>query len=172
MLEVPEDLLDRCRFFDVGDDLCGTTAVLAGLDVDVEQLLQALCPGHGCPAFDRCWVMRRICRTGLVALTALGRCHLRPQLHLRVMWRVDVNTIRLIPGRPCDTQLPVSIFVGIVLSEVWVAQTGMFHSRQDLVADDLEVFQIVWKCKGHPVNAGLAEALPSCHHLVRITDNR
>jgi hypothetical protein len=33
--EVSEDLLDHRRFFDAGDDLDVTAAVLAGLDVDV-----------------------------------------------------------------------------------------------------------------------------------------
>ena len=41
-LEVPEYLLDYHRIFDAGDDLDGTAAVRAGLDVDVENALQAL----------------------------------------------------------------------------------------------------------------------------------
>ena len=41
-LEVSEDLLDHRRFFDAGDDLDVTAAVLAGLDVDVENALQTL----------------------------------------------------------------------------------------------------------------------------------
>ena len=38
---------DDVRFFDAGDDLHGATADLAGLDVDVEHVLEALRPGHG-----------------------------------------------------------------------------------------------------------------------------
>ena len=33
--------------------------------------------GHGGPAFDRRWGIRRIRRTGLLALAAFGRRHLR-----------------------------------------------------------------------------------------------
>ncbi len=76
-LEVPEDLINYHWIFDAGDDLDVAAAVLAGLDVDVENALEPLRPAHGGPAFDRCWAVRRICRTGLVALTALGRRHLR-----------------------------------------------------------------------------------------------
>ena len=37
-LEVSEDLLNHRRFLDAGDDLDGTAAVLAGLDVDVTDM--------------------------------------------------------------------------------------------------------------------------------------
>jgi len=75
-LKVPQDLFDHHRLFNAGGDLNVAAAVLAGLDVDIEYALQALRPGHRCSAFDRCWAVRRMCRTGLVALTALGRRHL------------------------------------------------------------------------------------------------
>ena len=39
--EVPEDLINYHRIFDAGDE-CDVAAALAGLDVDVENALQAL----------------------------------------------------------------------------------------------------------------------------------
>ena len=75
-LKVPEDLLNHHWIFDAGDDLDVAAAVLADLDVGVENALQPLRPGHCRSVFDRCRAVRRICRTGLVALTALGRRHL------------------------------------------------------------------------------------------------
>ena len=89
-LKVLEYLLDYHRIFDAGDDLDVTAAVLAGLDVDVENALQALRlrliamdgkyagfagakTGHCGPAFDRCWAVHRICR---MSLAAFGRRHL------------------------------------------------------------------------------------------------
>jgi len=47
VLKVVEDGLDNGRVFDAGDDLDRPVAVLTGLDVDVEDALQALGPAHG-----------------------------------------------------------------------------------------------------------------------------
>jgi hypothetical protein len=76
-LKVRENLLVHHRIFDAGDDLDVATAALAYLDVDGENALQSLRPGHGCPAFSERSVFGRICRTDLVALTAFGRHHSR-----------------------------------------------------------------------------------------------
>jgi len=46
-LEVPEDLINYHWIFDASDDLDVAAAALAGLDVDVENTLQALRSGHG-----------------------------------------------------------------------------------------------------------------------------
>jgi hypothetical protein len=45
-IQVVENLLDDGRVFDAGDDLHRPTTLDAGLDVDVEDTLQALCPRH------------------------------------------------------------------------------------------------------------------------------
>ena len=46
-----EDLLDHHRILNAGNDLDGTAAFPAGLDVDGEHPLESLRPGHRCPAF-------------------------------------------------------------------------------------------------------------------------
>ena len=53
ILHVIEDLLDHHRAFDAGVDFHGATAVTACLDIDVENTLQALCPGHRRSPFGR-----------------------------------------------------------------------------------------------------------------------
>src|SRR5258708_7141346 len=65
--EVLENLADQLRVLNTGDDLQRPAAVLAGLDVDVEDALQALRPTHGhvprgCPRL----FLRRLCATELV----------------------------------------------------------------------------------------------------------
>ncbi len=44
--EVSEDRLDHCRIFDARDDAHRAAAARAGLNVDAEPALQALCPAH------------------------------------------------------------------------------------------------------------------------------
>jgi len=44
--EVSEDRLDHHRIFDARDDAHRAAAARAGLDVDAEHALQALCPAH------------------------------------------------------------------------------------------------------------------------------
>jgi hypothetical protein len=65
--EVFENLADQLRVLNTGDDLQRPAAVLAGLDVDVEDALQALRPTHGhvprgCP---RLFLRRAVCATEL-----------------------------------------------------------------------------------------------------------
>ncbi len=50
--EVREDRLDHYRIFDARDDAHGAAAARAGLDVDAEHALQALCPAHRGAALD------------------------------------------------------------------------------------------------------------------------
>ena len=50
-LQMGEDLLDHHRVFNTGNDLDGAAAFTAGFHVDIEDALEALRPGHGCPAF-------------------------------------------------------------------------------------------------------------------------
>lgn len=47
----------------------------AGLDVDVEYALDALCPGHRCPTFGRRLHVSPIGGLRFVALAPLNRCH-------------------------------------------------------------------------------------------------
>jgi hypothetical protein len=44
--EIFQNSLDDCGFLDAGDDAQPTAALAAGLDVDVEHPLEALCSGH------------------------------------------------------------------------------------------------------------------------------
>ena len=80
-VEVVEDPLDHRRVLDAGDDPDLSTTGRTGLDVDVEDPLQALRPepapdlirGHRCAAFGgRLWLIRSL---GLPALTSLGGGH-------------------------------------------------------------------------------------------------
>ncbi len=60
------DLLDHHRVFDASNHLQRPAAFSTGLDIDVEDTLQALRPGHGSPALSwRWWFIRY---PGLVAL--------------------------------------------------------------------------------------------------------
>lgn len=68
-------LFDHHRVFDTGDDLDGTTAFATGFDVDIEDALEALCPGHGHVAFGGCLILRLIKHFSLVVFTTLGRRH-------------------------------------------------------------------------------------------------
>jgi len=61
-VEVGEDLLDHHRILDAGDDAHRPAAGRAGLDVDLEHALEALCPSHRSPALGRGTVV------------CLGRC--------------------------------------------------------------------------------------------------
>jgi hypothetical protein len=70
-LQVSEDLLDHRRIFDAGDDFHRATAFLAGLDVDIENALEALRPGHRGPPSGGCW--RFFGFPGLVAPAPPGR---------------------------------------------------------------------------------------------------
>ncbi len=77
--EVLENLADQLRVLNTGDDLQRPAAVLAGLDVDVEDALQALRPTHGhvprgCP---RLFLRRAVCAT------ELGRHDPRSQAMIR-----------------------------------------------------------------------------------------
>jgi len=59
-------------------------------DIDIEHLLQALCPGHRGTAFRCCWFLSLRCRDGLASPTPLGRCH--PRAVLAVGREHDVKT--------------------------------------------------------------------------------
>ena len=75
VVKVGEDLLDHHRVFDAGNDSERTGTFPAGLDVDVENALQSLRPGHRGPAFGGRLGLRLIERSGFVALAPFGRRH-------------------------------------------------------------------------------------------------
>lgn len=69
VLNVCVDFLDHDRSFDAGNHLHRTAAVTAGLNVDVEDVFQALCPVHRDPPFDRRLILRFIFHAGCSART-------------------------------------------------------------------------------------------------------
>ena len=81
VLQVIEDLLDHHRGFDAGNHLHRPTAFSTGLDIDIENTLQARRPSHGRPTLNRRW--RLIGYPGTVALAPLCRCHQRSVLAVR-----------------------------------------------------------------------------------------
>lgn len=68
-------LLDHHWIFDTGDDLDAAAAFTASLDINIENALEALRPGHGRAAFGWHLVLRLIRHFSLVAFTTLGRRH-------------------------------------------------------------------------------------------------
>ena len=71
LLQVLEDVLNDLRVFDTGNHLDLTTAVFADFNVDVEDALEPLHPGHGAMSFLGHLIgpfrIRRGCLFGLLA---------------------------------------------------------------------------------------------------------
>ena len=68
-LQVIEHLLDHHGIINSDDGLHGAAAFPADIVVDVEHLLEALGPGHGCSPFScRLWFARYV---GLITLAPL-----------------------------------------------------------------------------------------------------
>ena len=68
-----EYLPDHLGIFDAGDDLHGSAAGLASLDIDVEHALETLRPGHDDMAFDGCPFCKSIGSIGIASLAPAGR---------------------------------------------------------------------------------------------------
>jgi len=81
VFEVIEDLLDHPRVFDTGNHLDRTGAFPAGLDIDVENTFEPLCPGHRRPPFG--WRWRLIGYPSLMSPAPLWGRHPRPVLAVR-----------------------------------------------------------------------------------------
>ena len=79
-MQMGKNLIDYHRVLDAGDSLYSTTAFTTGLDIDVENPLQSLCPGDGCATFGRRLVFRLIRRLGFVAFAPLRGRHLHTML--------------------------------------------------------------------------------------------
>jgi len=91
---VIKDLLDHLRVFDMGDDLDGTAAFAAYLNLDIEYAFQPLRPIHGgTPLGGR---LRFIGCPDLVALASLCQRHKHPVL---AFWGdAPWKRVRLTPG--------------------------------------------------------------------------
>ena len=85
LLKMLENLLDYLRIFDTGNDFDLTAAVFADFDVDVEDALESLHPGHSAMPLCRTLVVPvdigRFWWIGLFA--AFGRCDLNPVFAVR-----------------------------------------------------------------------------------------
>ena len=81
VFEVIEDLLDHPRVFDTGNHLDRTGAFPAGLDIDVENTFEPLCPGHRRSPFG--WRWRLIGYPSLMPPAPLWGRHPRPVLAVR-----------------------------------------------------------------------------------------
>ena len=71
-VQVGEYLVNDYWIFDAGDHFDGAAAFTACLNVDIENALQSLSPGHGRATFARRVLVCLIARFGLVALTPFG----------------------------------------------------------------------------------------------------
>ena len=67
-----EYLPDDVRIFNTGDDLHGSAAGLASLDIDIENTLEALGSGHDDMAFDGCPFSKSIGSIGIASLAPAG----------------------------------------------------------------------------------------------------
>ncbi len=79
-MQVGKNLIDYHRVLDAGDHFDGAAAFTARLNIDIENPLQSLCPGHGCATFGRRLVFRLVWRLGLVAFSPLRGRHLHTML--------------------------------------------------------------------------------------------
>ena len=52
-----EYLPDDYWIFDAGNDLYLTTTLITGFYVYIENPLQSLCPGHGCPLLEQTLIL-------------------------------------------------------------------------------------------------------------------
>ncbi len=74
-MEIGENLLNDHWILDAGDHFDGAAACTTRLNVDIENALQPLRPGHGCATFDRRFLLAVIGRYAFVALPPFRRCH-------------------------------------------------------------------------------------------------
>ena len=92
LLQVAKYLLNNYRIFDTSDDLNGTAAFTC-LDIDVEDALEALCPGHGRAPFGRPRVLQCIRQFALIALAPLRPCDQRTMRTVRRKHPVETGEI-------------------------------------------------------------------------------
>jgi len=99
-IEVGENLLDDDRVFDTGDDAGAATAVLAGFDVDVEDPLDPLRPGHGRVLFGEGPFLSVRYRTFAAFAASCGR-DLGPVLAVRCEYSVESGQVHSGTGHQC-----------------------------------------------------------------------
>ena len=86
-MQVGKYLLDDHRVLNAGNHYDGAAAFRARFDVDIENPLQSLSPGHRCPAFGKRLVLCLIRHFDLVAfavaIAPLCGCHLHTMFAVR-----------------------------------------------------------------------------------------
>jgi len=73
VLQVIDDPLDHHQVFDAGNQLHQTTAFSAGVDIDVVNTLEPLCPCYLNTSFGGCLILRDICKLSVIAFAAFPR---------------------------------------------------------------------------------------------------
>ena len=87
-----EYLLDVHRVFHAGDHLDGAAAFTTHLNIDIENSLQSLRPGHGRATFDRRVLPPLIGRFGVATPTSLGGRYQRTMFAVRGQPRLHTTT--------------------------------------------------------------------------------
>ena len=124
--QVIEDFLDHHRVFDAGNDLNGAAAFTAGFNVDVEEALAALCPGHRCPTFDG--RLRLIGCIDFVALAPLsGRHH---------------STVFAVGCRRGSGSMPTSELCGVYRRPPFLSRANGVPTAQPYVSHRIPVSDI------------------------------
>ena len=95
-----EDFLDYIRIFDTGDNTDAAAAMLAGLDLDIENPFEPLCPGHGSMLFRESPFLG-VCPRSLAALAPFRRGDLRPVFADRCEDAVVAGQVDVGPGHEC-----------------------------------------------------------------------
>jgi len=102
VIQVSEYLLDDHGIFDAGNDPDITAAFTAGFNINIENPLQPLCPGHGCAAF--CWslVLSGFCCYRFLSFTSFGWCYQCPVLAIGRKHPVKADEVNSGPGNQSD----------------------------------------------------------------------
>ena len=138
-LQVAKYLLNNYRIFDTSDDLNGTAA-FTRLNIDGEDTLEALCPGHGRPPFGRPRILQCIRQFALIPALALAWLILLSvyvSLLMFVMHHFAGHIVRYIPS--------VAVLSPEELREVTIyASLESFQSVALVPLLLLPVFGLIW----------------------------
>lgn len=88
-----EYLLDHHGVFNAGDHFHDAATFATCLDIDVENALQSLRPGHGCATFGLRLVLRFIGRLGLAASATPGGRHQSAVLAIGGKYTVETGQV-------------------------------------------------------------------------------
>jgi len=94
-----EYLLDNHGIFNAGDHFDAAATFSEGLDIDAEDALEVLRPGHGRAAFGWRLAFRLIRQFGLIALTPFSGRHQRSVLAVGGEHAVEAGEVH--PGPHC-----------------------------------------------------------------------